>query len=387
MYCVTSKNGGTLTDATGTLNETIEAGKQLHVTAPSDRLLIDDDEAIMRQANFKRARLALRMLGAGVKSELPAGYTKLEFLQGTGKQYINAQTPADSTSEVLCVFERLDAANKTVYSTSTNQNKTMFNCFVWGGNLNDLRFDWGSKNYGVKGKYNGGWVTSVQSANGVYLNGEQVITHAQQEPFSVPGLVLFTFSAVANEWTANNVRISRWTLKTNGKQVRDMVAALAPTGEPCMYDRVSKQPFKKAGTGQFIAGFTLAQAAQLGRNLPSTGGSLTVSLPEGYDSNEGVVNSLAEAEARGWVLTIQTYAAETAAATYSLRRVWVRREQSEHGSYVSADGSRWQVDWCVDVIGADPESLGYERFRSVEVAAEYWGLTPYEYPEELSTIE
>ena len=171
-----------------------------------------------------------------------------------------------------------------------------------------------------------------------------------------------------------------------GKKVRHFVPALDPSGEPCMFDTVSKQPFTNDGSGQFIAGFTLAQAAQLGRKLPSTGGSLTVSLPEGYEQNERVVESLTQAEAKGWVLTVQTYAAETAAATFAIRRVWCRRSQDENGSYVAADGSRWLVEWCVDVIGADPESLGYERFRSVEVAAEYWGLTEYVYPE-TETIE
>jgi hypothetical protein len=152
---------------------------------------------------------------------------------------------------------------------------------------------------------------------------------------------------------------------------------------------VTRKPFKNAGSGQFIAGFTLQQAAQLGRKLPSTDGNLTISLPEGYEQNEAVVNSLAQAEAKGWVLTIQTYAAEAAAATFALRRVWVRKVQDENGSYVAADGSRWLVDWCVDVIGAAPEALGYERFRSVDAATEYWELVPYVDPnaEELSTIE
>lgn len=182
-------------------------------------------------------------------------------------------------------------------------------------------------------------------------------------------------------------QIARAKIFDGKNKIRDFVPAIDTDGTPCMFDLVSKQPFKNIGTGQFIAGCTLAQAAQLGRKLPSTGGTLTVSLPEGYDSNEGVVNSLAQAEAKGWVLTIQTYAAQAAATTFALRRVWVRRQQDENGSYVAADGSRWQVDWCVDVIGADPEGLGYERFRSVDAAVGYWELVPYEYPteEELST--
>jgi hypothetical protein len=185
-------------------------------------------------------------------------------------------------------------------------------------------------------------------------------------------------------------RIWSAAISHNKEVLFDLIPALDPSGEPCMFDTVTKKPFYNAATtgGDFIVGLTLSQAAQLGRKLPSTGGSLTLSLPEGYDRDERVVNSLAEAEAKGWVLTIQTYAAATAAATFALRRVWVRRQQDEHGSYVAADGSRWQVEWCVDVIGADPESLGYERFRSVEAAVAYWELVPYEYPEEeLSTIE
>jgi hypothetical protein len=56
---------------------------------------------------------------------------------------------------------------------------------------------------------------------------------------------------------------------------------------------------------------------------------------------------------------------------------------------VASDGTRWLVEWCVDVIGADPESLGYERYRSVDAAVAYWELTPYVDPnaEELSNVE
>ena len=169
--------------------------------------------------------------------------------------------------------------------------------------------------------------------------------------------------------------------------MRDFIPALDPSGTPCMFDRVSKQAFRNAGSGQFIVGMTLTQARRLGK-LPA-GTTLTVSLPVGYDSDAGVVNALAKAQENGCVLTIRTYeAAGAAAATFALRRVWVRRVQDENGSYVAADGSRWMVDWCVDIIGADPETLGFERFRSVDAATEYWGLVPYEYPEdELSTIE
>ena len=84
------------------------------------------------------------------------------------------------------------------------------------------------------------------------------------------------------------------------------------------------------------------------------------------------------AQENGWVITIQTYETEAgAASTFALRRVWVRKHIEEQGSYVDPNGSRWQVEWCVDIVGADPEQEGYEMFRSVEAAVEHWSLTTW----------
>ena len=153
-----------------------------------------------------------------------------------------------------------------------------------------------------------------------------------------------------------------------------------------MYDKVDKAPFTKSGSGSFIVGMTLSQARKLS-NLPATGGSLTVSLPTGYDSDAGVMSALDSARANGWTLTIQTYtpeAAASSAATFDLRRIWVRRTQTENGAHVAADGTRWQVDWCVDMLtpdGSKPDAYGYELFRSQEAAVAYWELSPYVDPE------
>jgi hypothetical protein len=63
-----------------------------------------------------------------------------------------------------------------------------------------------------------------------------------------------------------------------------------------------------------------------------------------------------------------------------MRRIWVRKNQDENGSYVDTNGNRFQVEWCVEIYSPEnktPEDLGYEQFRSVESAVEYWELTPY----------
>lgn len=148
-----------------------------------------------------------------------------------------------------------------------------------------------------------------------------------------------------------------------------------------MFDKVRKQFFYNCGTGAFIVGFTLAQARKLSK-LPATGGTLTISLPSNWQEDAGVVDALATAEGNGWVFTYQTYDAEETTSTFALRRIWVRKTQDANGLYVAKDGTRWHVEWCAGMIGAEPDAHGYEPYRSVEAAVEYWELQQWVDPEE-----
>ena len=64
---------------------------------------------------------------------------------------------------------------------------------------------------------------------------------------------------------------------------------------------------------------------------------------------------------------------------------YFKREKTECGGYVGADGELYTVLWCHAVHSPKrqtPEELGYEPFESMEAALEAWGLVPYVYPEE-----
>lgn len=387
VYCVYTTTGCTVTDtATGCTLMTAEPGQPNYFAATGHSVTLSDADATCLRPRFKTAPAALRLLGGGDK--LPAGYTRLAWLQGTGTQYINTGASGNETSEVLCTFERTSAEGRAIYTQNSTAGTGMLNGFVWGV-FEDLRYDWGSKNYNAKGKYSGGWVTSVQSANGVTLNGEPVLPAFESQTFTSAALVLFSNRANVGQFTANNVRMARWALKTAGNPVRDMVAALDPTGTPCMYDRVTGTAYKRGGSGQFIAGVgTVAQLTTLLRNLPSTGGELTLSLPAEANTPEVAEALQACHDTQGWTLTVHEYR-PAAVATYSLRRVrsvvWCRREQSDLGSYVDSTATRWQVERCAAIFGPhgqDPTAYGYTPFDSVEAAAEQWGLTPYIAPDE-----
>ena len=177
-----------------------------------------------------------------------------------------------------------------------------------------------------------------------------------------------------------------WGLKAaDGTEMANYIPAVDKNGVPCMFDKISKQPFYNSGTGQFIIGMTLEQARNLDK-LPKTGGTLTVSLPSNYAEDEDVISALVTARANGWTLTIQTYTpeAEATTTTFGMRRIWVRKAQDENGFYVDTNGTRYQVEWCVEIYSPEnktPDQYGYEMFRNVESAIEYWGLSQWIDPE------
>jgi hypothetical protein len=63
---------------------------------------------------------------------------------------------------------------------------------------------------------------------------------------------------------------------------------------------------------------------------------------------------------------------------------YFRKTESEYGSYVDEQGTRYIVDWCSAIYSPDnltPEQLGYEPYENQDEALEAWGLIPYVDPE------
>lgn len=63
---------------------------------------------------------------------------------------------------------------------------------------------------------------------------------------------------------------------------------------------------------------------------------------------------------------------------------YFRKTESEYGTYVDEQGTRYMVDWCSAIYSPKnetPEQLGYTPFKKQEDALAAWGLTPYIDPE------
>lgn len=402
-YVVTTDSECVVTDANGKVLCTATAGEQKLFYATTPVVTLSDETATVGEANFKRAALALGLLGGGADSGLPDGYLQAYFLEtqggvptGDGKAfpYFSIKPPGVNESDdfefrtVHAASFRLNVAQVEGVNASGDKQASFY------GFNNAKRFYVGTS-YGVSTvsnyvvdegkrswafKRQGGVVSASYEGQEIIAGKTTTVLYDRMGVF-----VALRAGTAGSNYPFNGKKYS-WTFKKNRKKIIELKPAVDPYGRVCMWDAVGKTPHYNAGGGSFIAGFTLRQARKLGKLAP--GSSFTVSLPVGWQEDAGVVEALAQAEANGCTLPVQEYSeGDAAAATYALRRIWVKRTPDALGTYVDADGQRWRVEWCVDVIGADPESLGYERYRSVEVAAEYWGLVPYVAPNaELETL-
>ena len=383
VYAVTCRTGCTLTDDNG-MNEIVEAGKQFRFMAQT-AVVYTSEPATVTGGNFKLAPAELLgLLGGGASTGLPRGYLEAEFLESTGTQYIDTGYKPNADFGAYFDVQEVTTPSGNVYYCGAQVSGDA----LWLESRERLAICNGS---GGRGAY---WLEDakvdknrVQAVANLYNNRLYGKVGAEQTAGAVPSQNLtFTlfrshYQRVGSFDPTAPLRMFAFKLTTGTELNLDFVPCLDVNGVSCMFDKVSKQPFRNSGSGQFIVGMTMAQARKLGK-LPAGGGTLTVSLPSNYAEDEGVVNALAKAQENGWVITIQTYEAEAgAASTFALRRVWVRKRADEQGTYVDSDGFRWQVEWCVDVVGSSPEAEGYEPFRSVDVAVNYWNLQPWVDPE------
>lgn len=399
-YIATAPNGGTVTDEAGRTLATVEAGEQKAVWGTDGKLYLSDDDGKLVLATFNYALAALGLLGGGGKNDLPAGYTRLEFLESTGTQYIDTGLVGAGTDSYVDFRGESFSVTKRAFQGSgwglTNPKKdgdmyaivpkknaiNYFTGYIKGISLGQLNVTTKLGSLTINGKtYTQDGFNIIENPNGT-INEKNTLKLG-----AFPDGVSYVES-----WWVGKCFSFKAKLRNGAVE---FAPALDPTGTPCMFDLVTRKPFLNAGTGSFIAGVgTVAQLTTLLRNLPATGGTLTLSLPAEANTPEVAEQLQACHDTKGWTLTVHEYR-PAAAATYSLRRVrsvvWCRVAVCEHGSYANVHGVRFNIERCVAIYGEhgqDPTDYGYEPFDDVEQAAEEWGLVPYQYPaDELSTIE
>ena len=201
-----------------------------------------------------------------MRNGLPEGYTRLEYLQSTGTQYIDTgyvmTAGRSSTFSGNIMWTDKNASANFFYGyRSVNQAEyhgDMRAFFIYGGSatpIGRLAIRYGvntdnSTNAGVSlnTKCNISWDGLDLKVDGVTYTS---LTDAYT-PANYQSMWLFWcnctgyYSADVGHFVG---RIYNWQIKDDGIVVRDFVPALDPSNKPCMYDLVTKQPYYNLASG------------------------------------------------------------------------------------------------------------------------------------------
>lgn len=191
---------------------------------------------------------------------LPAGYTRLEYIESTGTQwmFIYTMETSDIDYEIDFMFDNLQSTNNFVGVLGYNMNYQL--CIVRATS------EWsiGNANSGVialsNHKYHANGIISNTASNTTYYIDNQLINVQRAMGYNTP-IHLFTTSTLQEAESSINYNMSgkiyHCVLKNHstGNKLIDLNPAKRNSDNVVgMYDTISGQFFTNAGTGTFIAG-------------------------------------------------------------------------------------------------------------------------------------
>ena len=193
-----------------------------------------------------------------IKDEVPNIYRKVSYLESSGTQYINTGYKPNTNTEcsIDFMFNTIDSTYRTPLSVRTSDGaadsftisgaSTTQNAYAFGYQR------WWDGNGGcpmpvVGTKYNGTLKSGRATFGSVVGNAGTTITPSS--------LTAYMFARNANGTAANffKGRIYGCLISENNSIIHKYIPVVRKSdNKPGMYDRVSKQFFTNAGTGEFI---------------------------------------------------------------------------------------------------------------------------------------
>lgn len=229
-----------------------------------------------------------------INEKLPSGYTRIDFLEATGTQYITTDVYATGSMKFELEFLTKDFGGLSVLYGVFKSGE--HSCFYNNYNLgygHAGRFIYGPTYYYPVFKTGQFQVDTryklVVDGHEVYRNGDKMryrlgsgstIVDSIEPLDFVTSLPISVFAHTgALSRNSGIKRMYYFRASDNGVMKLNFIPAIDDKGKPCMFDLVTQQPYYNLGTGEdFKAGLkSMSHALQL--CLPETGGTITLSLP------------------------------------------------------------------------------------------------------------
>ena len=182
---------------------------------------------------------------------LPSGYTKLDYIESSGTQYINTGFKPNQNTRVMMDVEVLGTTQCAPFGARASQSGTTYTLFLLTATTG--RTDYGTSKQAMTFSSILGRYTIDANKNVVNVNGVS-ITHTAST-FSVDHNIFLL--AVNTAGTASNfakVKLYSCKIYDNGTLVRDFIPCKNASGTIGLWDNVNSVFYANAGTGTFSTG-------------------------------------------------------------------------------------------------------------------------------------
>ena len=260
----TTVSGGTITPTFADLKQ-LQQDTAVGITLPSDisgvdKITIDflgsndvvdiDDKPVKELT--KDTEWIFQAVAEGGESQLPEGYTQLEYIQSSGTQWIDTGFKPNQNTRVLADCDLMSGVYPTAFGAWSSSSGAKYILLSLSDTVaryyyNLIETD---KNVTIKGRH-----MLDMNKNKLIVDNVEIVTVAAST-FSVSqSLYLFTFHG--GETTENfktNAKYYSCKIYDNDTLVRDFIPCKNADGVIGMYDVVNSQFYQNAGIGVFTAG-------------------------------------------------------------------------------------------------------------------------------------
>ena len=192
------------------------------------------------------------------KSDLPSGYTKLNYLESTGTQYIDlGVTPLEIIKmQLIFDYKITDYANNSVLFGATDyfyihqlfvytSHEKVGLQWCYGTPDWTLIVDKDTKRHNIK--------IDLLTKNALVDGESYEITINNNQAIKL-NIYLFCRNTKNTATSFISARIYSFKIQNGDELYRNFVPALDTKNRPCLYDTVSHKPFYNQGKGEFLYG-------------------------------------------------------------------------------------------------------------------------------------
>ena len=201
-------------------------------------------------------RQLAQALGVEHAEPLPAGYTRLEYIESDGRQYIDTELKPDQNMRVRAVFDCVDTKNTIVFGARPTANKSELFFLLHAEDTDSFRDDWGSDKQSVPTSSvpTSGMVTVDKDKNRTVFNGSYTVEHPSSTWSSQYNLYLFAGNNGGAVFNPTSIRLRSFEVWDGDEKVRESVPARRYSGHVGLLDVVNNSFLVSEGDSDFIAG-------------------------------------------------------------------------------------------------------------------------------------